>query len=242
MSFEVEPGKLYVTATPIGNLDDITYRAVKVLKEVDFIICEDTRHSLKLLNHLDIKKRLISGHSHNERSAAARVVEELKSGKSAAVVTDCGTPGISDPAGIIVEECRKSGITVVPIPGVSAVIALLSVCGWNTSPFVFLGFLSNKSGRRQKELSRYQDFEGVIVLYESPHRIRKTLLDAFSVFGNIEVLVGREISKKFEDIYSTKLSEIADKIDEVKEKGEYVIAIKNEIKHKKLKKELNYSE
>lgn len=237
MSFNVEPGKLYVTATPIGNLGDITYRAVEVLKNVDFVICEDTRHTLKLLNHLEIKKRLMSGHSHNERTAAVRVAEELKNGKSAALVTDCGTPGISDPAGIIVEECRKFGISVVPVPGVSALIALLSVCGWNSSPFVFLGFLSNKSGRRQKELSRYHDFEGVIVFYESPHRIRKTLLDLYSVFGDKEIIVGREISKKFEDIYSIQLAEIADKIDNVKEKGEYVIAVKNELKRiKKIKK------
>ncbi len=227
LDFVPEKNALYVTATPIGNLDDITYRAVKVLKSVDFIICEDTRHTLKLLNHFDIKKRLVSSHSHNERTASKKIVQELSSGKSAAVVSDSGTPNISDPGGILVEQCRENGIKVIPLPGASAVIGLLSVCGWNTTPFVFLGFLSNKSGRRKKALLKHKDFSGVIVLYESPHRIYKTSLDLYEVLGNRQIVIGREISKKYENIFSTNLKDIADNTIKLIEKGEYVIAVKN---------------
>ncbi len=227
MDFEPVKKALYVTATPIGNLDDITYRAIKVLNSVDFIVCEDTRQTLKLLNHFGIKKRLVSSHSHNERNTAKKVVSELKNGKSAAVVSDNGTPGISDPGGILVEHCRDNGIKIIPIPGASAIIALLSVCGWNTSPFVFLGFLSNKSGRRKKAISEYKNFSGVIVLYESPHRIYKTLLDLYEILGNKDVVIGREISKKYENIFSTNLLRIADNTIKLTEKGEYVIAVKN---------------
>ena len=228
MSYEVIPATLYIVSTPIGNLGDITLRALDVLKGVDFILCEDTRQTLKLLNHFEIKKHLVSSRSANERSVSKRVIEELSGGKSAALVSDNGTPNISDPGGITVEACRNAEISVVPIPGASAVTTLLSVCGFNTSPYVFLGFLSNKSGRRQTELSKYVDFNGVIALYESPHRIKKTLLDIYKVFGDKEITIGREITKKYEEIFTAKLSLIADNTIKIVEKGEYVIAVKNQ--------------
>jgi 16S rRNA (cytidine1402-2'-O)-methyltransferase len=182
---------------------------------------------MKLLNHYGIKKRLVSSHTKNERSTAKKVVSELTSGKSAAVVSDNGTPGISDPGGILVEQCRNAGIKVVPVPGPSVVTTILSVCGWNTSPFVFLGFLSNKSGRRKKAIGKYKNFEGVIVIYESPHRVYKTLLDLYEVLGNKEIVIGREISKKYENILSTNLLNIADNNIELIEKGEFVLAVNN---------------
>jgi 16S rRNA (cytidine1402-2'-O)-methyltransferase len=215
-------------STPIGNLEDITLRALNVLKEVDFILCEDTRQTLKLLNHYEIRKHLVSSRSANERSVCEKTVRELQAGKSAALVSDNGTPNISDPGGITVEACRENGINVVPIPGASALTTLLSVCGFNVSPFVFLGFLSNKSGRRQTELSKYINFDGAIVIYESPHRIKKTLLDIYKVFGDKEIAIGRELTKKYEEIFSAKLSLIADNMVKIVEKGEYVIAVKNQ--------------
>lgn len=227
MSFEVEKCSVYVTATPIGNLQDITLRALDVLKNVDFIICEDTRHTLKLLNSFNIKKRLISSYSGKEKSSAKKIIAELEKGKSAALVTDNGTPGISDPGSVVVEMCREKGIKVVPIPGPSAVTTLLSVCGWNTKPFLFIGFLSNKGGRRRKEIKKYKDFEGLIIFYESPHRIKKTIADLYEILGDKEILVGREISKRYEDIFKSKLSILADNNTKLINKGEYVIAIKN---------------
>jgi len=226
-TFELQPGTLYVTATPIGNLSDITLRALEVLKNCDFVVCEDTKQTLKLLNHYEIKKRLISSNSFKEMHVASRIISELEEGKSAALVTDNGTPGISDPGSILVKKCREKGIKIVPIPGASAVCSLLSVCGWNTSPFVFLGFLSNKSGRRKNEISLYKDFPGVIVIYESPHRIKKTIADLFIVLGDKEIVIGREISKIYEEILLTKLSLVADNNINITEKGEFVIAIKN---------------
>lgn len=214
-------GKLFIVGTPIGNLKDITLRALRVLKEVNIIACEDTRRTKILLDHYQISKPLISYHQHSKLQKIDYLVSELKSGKNIALVTDAGTPGISDPGGVLIAESIRSNIKVEPIPGPSSIAAILSVSGIPAEKFLFLGYLPKKKGR-QTLLNNFKNFPFPIIIFESPERITKTLQDVQKFWGNREVICGRELTKKFEEIIRGKISEILNKI---RPQGEFVIII-----------------
>jgi 16S rRNA (cytidine1402-2'-O)-methyltransferase len=215
-------GKLFVVATPIGNLEDITLRAIKTLKECDFILCEDTRRAKILLKHYGIEKPLISYFEGNEEKRIPEVIDLLKEGKNIALISDAGTPLISDPGYRLVKRCREEGIEVLPVPGPSAVIAALSVSGLETDRFMFLGFPPQKKGKRKKLFENVKDFEGSIVFYVSPYDIREFLEEVLEVLGDRRVCICREMTKFFEEYLYGKLSEVKDK---VKEKGEFVVIV-----------------
>lgn len=214
-------GKLYVVSTPIGNLGDITLRALETLKAVDIIACEDTRHTLQLLNHFEIKKPLVSYHQHSKDSKVEQIISTILDGKNVAVVTDAGTPGISDPGEFLIRAAIENKIEIVPIPGVSAAITALSISGLSTEEFVFIGFLPHKKGRQTK-LKEIEKEKKTMILYESPFRIKKLLNELLEFAGDREVAVCRELTKKFEEVYRGKISEVLPKI---KEKGEFVVII-----------------
>jgi 16S rRNA (cytidine1402-2'-O)-methyltransferase len=217
-------GTLYIVSTPIGNLDDITHRAVKTLSSVDLIAAEDTRKTRILLDHYGISKPMLSYFDHNERFRSAQLVEKLLAGQSVALVSDAGTPGISDPAYRVVRESIERGITVVPIPGASAMLAALVVSGLPTNSFVFEGFLPLKKGRKTK-LESLRSEKRTVILYESPHRIVKTLREIFETFGDREVVVAREITKKFEEIIRGRLSDVLSKLSSETPRGEFVVIV-----------------
>jgi len=218
----------YVVSTPIGNLEDITLRALRILKEVDFIICEDTRHTLKLLNHFDIKKSLISYHQHSKMKKIGHIIDLLKQGKNLALVSDAGTPAVSDPGGVLVKEVVSqlgSAVQVIPIPGVSALTALASVAGLPVDKFIFLGFLPHKKGR-QKLFDFINESDKTVLFYESPHRVIKTL-EALSesLNENRQVVVGRELTKKFETIYRGTAKGVLEKLQNDEVRGEFAVII-----------------
>jgi len=190
---------LYIVATPIGNLEDITLRALRVLKEVDLIACEDTRQTQKLLDHYDIRKPLISYHEHNEQQRAADLVKRVQMGASIALVTDAGTPLVSDPGYRLVRAAAQAGIAITPIPGASAVLLALSASGLPTDQFRFCGFLPPKSGQRRHELEVLRDEPLTLVFFEAPHRIVETLEDIDSIMGSRETVIGRELTKIHEE-------------------------------------------
>ena len=214
-------GTLYVVATPIGNLEDITYRALRILKEVDLIACEDTRRTGLLLQHFQLKKPLISYHQHSKIQKVDYLVSCLQSGQDIALLTDAGTPGIADPAGVLLAAALKSKIRVVPIPGPSAVTALLSVAGAPAERFIFLGYLPKKKGR-QKFLTQIISSDLPIVFLESPHRIEYTLEELGKNLGEREVIVAREISKKFEEFLRGRIKEV---IAQIHPKGEFIVFV-----------------
>ena len=219
-------GQLFIVATPIGNLSDMTVRAVEVLKTVDTVLCEDTRRTRTLLQHFGITARLLSVREHNERSRAETVIEKLKQGISAAYVSDAGTPGISDPGARLVDSIVTAGLAVVPIPGPSSVTALLSVCGFPADRFVFEGFLPTKSGQRARRLAELADEPRTLVFFESPYRIAKVLGEMRDAWGDRSGCVGRELTKKFEEIRRGTLYELAAWAQSKTMRGEFVIAIK----------------
>ncbi len=215
-----------MVATPIGNLDDITFRAVETLRNVDVIACEDTRHTQQLLTHFQISKRLIACHAHNEANSAKGIVALLAEGKDIAFVSDAGTPGISDPGARVVTEVRQAGFTVVPIPGVSAVATLVSVAGYVGKTFTFEGFLSPKKGRRTKRLTELLDRNEAFVIYESPFRIVKTLSEIAVLAPNRVIVAGREMTKKFEEFLQGPASEVAATLTaRASVKGEFAVLI-----------------
>lgn len=219
---------LYIIATPIGNLEDMTIRALRILKEeVDAIFCEDTRQTKKLMNHYEINLPAYSLHAHSSEQNLRHAVSLIEEGKTLAYMTDCGTPGVSDPGSKLVEYVRSRGFVVSPLPGPSALAAIASVSGFSGKHIHFAGFLSKKEGRRQNELKALTPVEGVIVIYESPHRIHKTLLSIAAVFPDKPILIGREMTKMFEEFIAGNTSEIAGNLGTVKEKGEFAIAINN---------------
>jgi len=221
-------GVLYVVATPIGNLADITDRAKSILETVDFIAAEDTRHTGRLLQHLAITKKLISLYDHNERQKAASIVEKLRPGNNIAVVSDAGTPLISDPGYYLVRQVRDDGFKVVPIPGACAMIAALSASGLATDSFVFEGFLAPKSGARRKQLELLANEPRTLVFYESTHRIEECLKDMRDIFGNNRrATIARELTKTFETIYSENLEEILKWMDADcdQKRGEFVVIV-----------------
>ena len=217
----MEYGKLYLVATPIGNLDDITIRAVKTLREVDIIAAEDTRHSLKLLNHLGITKPLISYHRHNEEVKSAVLIEKIKEGKDIALITDAGTPGISDPGEDVVKEAIKNKVDIIPIPGACAAINALITSGLGTDEFAFYGFLPLNKKNRENKLEDIKNQNKTIVIYEAPHRLKDTLIEINEKFGNIYIVIAKEITKIHETFYRGYINEIIEKIKDPK--GEYII-------------------
>ena len=217
---------LYIVATPIGNLSDITLRALEVLRSADIIACEDTRHTLKLLRHYQIHKSLTSYYEHNKLSKGDYLIRLLKEGKNIALVSDSGTPGISDPGFHIVKLALENNIEVSPIPGASALTAALSVSGVPTNRFIFEGFLPVKPGARKKKLLELSKQEKTVALYESPYRFLKLLGQIKEIFGDIEITVVREVTKKFEEIKKDKVNRIEDYYkNNNKIKGEFVVII-----------------
>lgn len=219
------PGTLYVVATPIGNLEDLTFRALRVLKEVDLIACEDTRRTRILLARYAISTPVTSYFEHNKLKKGEVLLRLLGEGKSVALVTDAGTPGVSDPGFLLVREARAAGIRVVPIPGPSAVVAALSVAGLPADSFVFEGFLPARPGRRLARLKALKELETPVVLYEAPHRLLKTLEAIREVFGEIPLVVARELTKQFEEIRVGPASEQLAHFAGQAIRGEFTIVI-----------------
>jgi 16S rRNA (cytidine1402-2'-O)-methyltransferase len=219
------PGTLYVVGTPIGNLEDITLRALRVLGEVDVIACEDTRHTRKLLSHYSISKPLVSYHEHNERERARELIEKLVGGSSVALVSDAGMPLISDPGYCIVSEAAHAGVAVVPIPGPSALIAALAASGLPTAEFVFAGFLPARGAARRRRLEDFLLTPSTLVFYEAPHRIKECLNDAREILGDREAALARELTKLHEEIMRGRLSELSAGIKGREPRGEYVLLI-----------------
>ena len=219
-------GTLYLVATPIGNLEDMTHRAVRVLGEVDVIACEDTRHTKKLLNHYGITTKTISYHEHNERERAAELLERLKSGRDIAVVSDAGTPAISDPGFRLTRIAIDNGVAVVPVPGANALTTALIASGLPTDEFFFGGFLPARSGARRARLAELRSTPATLIFYEGPHRIAATLKDANEILGEREAVVARELTKLHEEFAHGRLSELATRFSSAENaRGEMVLMI-----------------
>ncbi len=221
----MNPGALYMVATPIGNLDDITRRAVLTLQSVAIVAAEDTRRTRKLLSHLDITKRLVSYREENRETASIRILEALEKGRSVALVTDAGTPGLSDPGHQLVRAARDRGIQVVPIPGPNALGAALSVSGMSLERFIFEGFLPTRTAARKRRLRELAYAGYPLVIYESPHRIRDALTDILDVLGNREAMVAREITKIHEEFMRGSVKNILDMMEDRKIKGEITLLL-----------------
>lgn len=216
-------GELYLVATPIGNMEDITLRAINILKNVDIIAAEDTRHTLKLLNHLKISKPLISYYRHNEDVKSDVLIQKLEEGKNIALVSDAGTPGISDPGEEIVKKCIQEGIKVIPVPGACALVTALIASGLDTKEFSFYGFLPMNKKLRKAKLNEIMENRNTIVIYEAPHKLDTTLNDLKQILKNRKVTIARELTKIHEEFIRGNLENIQDKILNVK--GEFVLII-----------------
>ena len=220
-------GKLYIVATPIGNLEDITLRAIRVLKGVDLIAAEDTRHTLKLLNHLEISKPLISYHRHNEDVKTDILIHKLQEGQNIALVSDAGTPGICDPGEEVIKACIECGISVIPIPGACAMINALIASGIDTKEFIFFGFLPLHKKLKKEKLVEVKNANKTVILYEAPHKLNTTLKDLKEILGNRQVVLAREITKIHEEYIRGTIDEILAKSETLK--GEMILVIeKNE--------------
>lgn len=218
-------GSLYLCATPIGNLDDITFRTLKTLKEADLIACEDTRHSLKLLNHFEIHKPLTSYFEHNKKEKGEYIISVLKEGKNVALVTDAGTPAISDPGEDLVKMCINEGIRVVPIPGAAALINALIISGKDTGRFCFEGFLSVNKKSRSEHLRQLCNETRTMIFYEAPHKLKKTLDDMLKTFGDRQISIIRELTKIHEECVVTTLQNAVTYYETSIPKGEYVLVL-----------------
>ncbi len=214
---------LYLIPTPIGNLDDISIRCLNTLKEVDVIFSEDTRVTSLLLSHFEISKKLVSSHSYNEDVTSNKLIDYLKEGKNVGLVSDRGTPVISDPGYKLAKAAIDNNFNVVALPGTTAFVPALIASGLNPQPFLFFGFLSNKSNKRKKELEDLKNYPYTLIFYEAPHRLLETLDDMYDVLGNRKICISREISKKFEEIYRDTLENIREQVKDAK--GEFVIVI-----------------
>ncbi len=223
-------GKLYIVATPIGNLEDMSLRAVRILREVDLIAAEDTRHSIKLLNHFGISKPLISYWSEREKVKTEAIMEKLDSGLSVALISDAGTPGISDPGAVLINRAIENGISIIPVPGPSALIAALCASGLPSEEFIFIGFLPPKHVQRQKKLRELNLEPRTVIFYEAPHRICETLFDIRQIFGKRKAALAKEISKLHEEILRGGISDIINMLETRTIAGEYVIIVEG---HKK---------
>src|SRR5271166_1079181 len=219
------PSTLYLVATPIGNLEDITLRALRTLKECDVVAAEDTRRTGQLLKHFGISKPMLSYFQFNEARRSEEIIERLKRGERIALVTDAGSPGISDPGERVVKAAITAGFRVEPVPGPSAVVAALTASGLATEEFHFAGFLSHKSGRRRKKLEELKGVQGTLVFYESPYRIEKLLGELNETFPAHEVVLAREITKKFEEFLRGTPAELAARVKVRPPKGEFVVMV-----------------
>jgi 16S rRNA (cytidine1402-2'-O)-methyltransferase len=226
MQTDPKPGTLYVVGTPIGNLEDITFRAVRILQTVDLIAAEDTRHTGKLLQHLQVKTPQISYHEHNRNSRIPELLEHLTNNKAIALVSDAGMPGISDPGYELVQACIASGITVVPIPGASAAITALSASGLPTDRFVFEGFLPAKAQQRREHLESLQAESRTIIFYESPHRLRETLQDLADICGSDrQIVLARELTKFYEEFWRGTIADAIAHYNQREPQGEYTLVL-----------------
>jgi 16S rRNA (cytidine1402-2'-O)-methyltransferase len=219
------PGTLYVVATPIGNLEDITIRALRILKDVDLIAAEEPDHTRRLCSHYGIRTKLTGYNQHNSPSKGPKLVETLKAGSNIALVTSAGTPAISDPGSFLINMAHEQGIKVSPIPGPSALAAALSACGLKVDRFVFLGFLPNRQGKRRKYLKGLLNEQRTMILYEAPHRILELLMDMEEIFGDRRIAVLRELTKVYEEIKRGSISGILKDMDENRIKGEFTIIL-----------------
>ena len=220
---EEKKGTLYIVATPIGNLEDITLRAIKTLKEVDLISAEDTRHTLKLLNHLEISKPLISYHRHNEDTKTDILIKELEQGKNIALVSDAGTPGICDPGEEVIKRCIEEEIKIVPIPGACAMINALICSGLDTKEFAFIGFLPLNKKNRKEKLEEIRKETKTTILYEAPHKLETTLKDLKGIIGDRKIVLAREITKIHEEYLRENIDELIEKAKDIK--GEIVLIL-----------------
>lgn len=216
-------GKIYLVATPIGNLEDITFRAISILKDVDIIAAEDTRHTLKLLNYYEISKPLISYHRHNEDVKSDVLIEKILNGQNIAIVTDAGTPGISDPGEEIVKEAIKNNIEIIPIPGACAFVNAIIASGLNTKQFSFYGFLPMNKKLRKKAFENILKENKTIIIYEAPHKLQKTLQDILDNIGDINCVIAKELTKIHETFFRGKISELINNFESPK--GEYIILL-----------------
>lgn len=219
------PGTLYIVATPIGNLEDITLRALRILKEVDYIAAEDTRHTKKLLNHFGIGTKLISYYREQELQRAEQLISFLENGQNIALVTDAGTPCISDPGAVIVEKARQKQLKAVPVPGPSALTAALSCAGIGEGAVMFYGFAPAKKGMRKQLFQTLTHADYYAVFYESPHRLISFLSDAFEMLGDRSVFMAREITKNYEELQQTSLQQLLESTHDKKPRGEYVLIL-----------------
>ena len=220
------PGTLYVVATPIGNLEDITLRAVRILREVDVIAAEDTRHTRKLLAHLDVHTPLTSFHAHSGTARLERILSKLAQGKSVALVTDAGTPGIADPGQPLIAAAVAQGIPVVPVPGPTAAAAAVSIAGFPGSMFCFLGFLPRRASRRKRLLESVADLPFTLVIYASPYRLVDDLETCRACLGNREIVVARELTKMHEEVLRGTLAEMVAHFQESQPRGEFTLAVR----------------
>ena len=219
------PATLYLVATPIGNLEDITLRALRTLKECDLVAAEDTRRTGQLLKHYGISKPLLSYFRFNEAKRCQEIIERLRRGERIALVTDAGSPGISDPGQRVVHETVAAGFRVEPVPGPSALVAALTASGLPTDEFHFIGFLPHKSGQRRKQLEKFKGFEGTLALYESPYRVEKLLAELRELYPSHRVVLARELTKKFEEFLRGTPAELLEALKKRSLKGEFVVML-----------------
>ncbi|MBA5851407.1 16S rRNA (cytidine(1402)-2'-O)-methyltransferase [Clostridium sp. cel8] len=238
----MKAGKLFLVPTPIGNLKDITIRALDILKEVDLIAAEDTRQSLKLLNHFNIKKPLVSYHKFNENSKSLNIIEELKSGKNVALVSDAGTPGISDPGNIIIQKCIEQGMEFEVLTGASALITGLVYSGLNKGMFTFVGFLPRDNKNRKKVIAAIKDRQDTLIFYESPHRLKSTLEFLRKNIGNRKVAICRELTKVHEEVLRFTIDQAINYYEDKNIKGEIVIVVSGKSEEEILKDKEKYWE
>lgn len=234
-------GKLYIVPTPIGNLEDITYRALNTLKTATVIAAEDTRNTMKLLNHFDIKAKLISYHEHNKGTREKKLLERIKQGETIALVSDAGMPAISDPGYELVQAVIKADLSVIVLPGANAALCALVGSGLPTKEFLFHGFLPNKKKDKVKQLDRLQTLEATLLFYESPYRIKATLQTLYEQFGNRQIVVARELTKRFEEYVRGTMEELINWAEKTELKGEFCLVVEGNKKFKEEKNELWWS-
>ena len=223
---EIKSGVLYIVGTPIGNLEDMTFRGVRILQSVDFIAAEDTRHTGKLLKHFQVNTPQISYHEHNRNSRIPELLKQLQEGKAIALVSDAGMPGISDPGYELVKACAEAGITVIPIPGAVAAITALSASGISTEKFVFEGFLNAKAKQRRSHLESLKSEERTLIFYESPHRLRSTLQDMKDIFGDDrQIVLARELTKIYEEFWRGNITDACSYYESKVPVGDYTLVV-----------------
>ncbi|MBE5839498.1 16S rRNA (cytidine(1402)-2'-O)-methyltransferase [Butyrivibrio sp.] len=238
-------GKLFLCATPIGNLDDMTFRVLETLKSVDLIAAEDTRNSIKLLNHFDIHTEMTSYHEYNKFDKAKWLIEKMLSGTNVALITDAGTPAISDPGEVLVAECHKAGITVTSLPGPAACITALTLSGLSTRRFCFEGFLPSSDDKKSRKriLEDLQDESRTMIVYEAPHHLKAALNDLYETLGNRRISICRELTKKFEEVTPTTIEEAISFYEKNEPRGEYVLVIEGKsLKEQDEEKRLSWQE